>query len=540
MKNLKIILSSLILISFITGCETTGSISNPSEVPHTHIKEFEWKFDALNHWHECQECHEQLDVAPHDFAWTIGKEAAPGEQGYKVKICSKCGYVAERSYFDYNFDKITRYTAPSDYYLAKCLRNQLWMTQLDDDRLLTDLNIPGSVKSGSLYVRNIPYVKDSSLPNKNVVYKEPFTNDVLQELEGYAITQKLTIENQLKEGVRFFDLGIDASTGNLCHTIENTEACFECCSKDEETGELTPITLNSTLDSFENFLTENPKEVLLVYIENQNGLESAAKELIKTALKSRYSKKNASTDRPLYHYNQTTNGSFTITKVPYLKECRGQIIILSKYSDSIGLGAYLNIADSSRQEESIMGRNFLVGKQISQTNVDDRSFIKSYFETAGYVPSNINKHIERGQIISVPYVNIEEKRDPNTIASAIDYMVEQKLGVYTGWSLLYMMNFIGSREVWMGNFSDDFEWTRITYIARGASIDGQSSSLAEIGQHYVYEFKGRTFSAVNIEAHMDGYTFEGWYFDYTLKEKVPLDYVLRDNILVFAKFVEIS
>ena len=58
--------------------------------------------------------------------------------------------------------------------------------------------------------------------------------------------------------------------------------------------------------------------------------------------------------------------------------------------------------------------------------------------------------------------------------------------------------------------------------------------------YYVVKTKGNEKIKAPDDPQVDGYNFEGWYFDYTLKEKVSLDYVLRDNILVFAKFVEIS
>lgn len=51
----------------------------------------EWKYDADNHWHEC-DCGEKANVAEHTFEWVIDKKATVNEAGSKHEECSICGY----------------------------------------------------------------------------------------------------------------------------------------------------------------------------------------------------------------------------------------------------------------------------------------------------------------------------------------------------------------------------------------------------------------------------------------------------------------
>ena len=56
----------------------------------------EWKSDADGHWHEC-DCGARADEAAHTLEVRNAKEATETEKGYTGdKVCSVCGYVAEK------------------------------------------------------------------------------------------------------------------------------------------------------------------------------------------------------------------------------------------------------------------------------------------------------------------------------------------------------------------------------------------------------------------------------------------------------------
>lgn len=75
-------------------CSVCGKIEK-REIPvliHTHNYGEDWKFDADNHWREC-DCGEKADVAAHTYGdWTITKAATATEMGSREKSCMVCGY----------------------------------------------------------------------------------------------------------------------------------------------------------------------------------------------------------------------------------------------------------------------------------------------------------------------------------------------------------------------------------------------------------------------------------------------------------------
>lgn len=61
---------------------------------HTHRYGTDWKYDDINHWHEC-ECGDKADTAAHSFQWVIDKAATKEATGTKHEECTVCG--AKRS-----------------------------------------------------------------------------------------------------------------------------------------------------------------------------------------------------------------------------------------------------------------------------------------------------------------------------------------------------------------------------------------------------------------------------------------------------------
>lgn len=53
----------------------------------------EWKADAQSHWHVCNLCGAQVDLAAHSFAWVIDRQATATESGKRHQACTVCGYV---------------------------------------------------------------------------------------------------------------------------------------------------------------------------------------------------------------------------------------------------------------------------------------------------------------------------------------------------------------------------------------------------------------------------------------------------------------
>ena len=63
-------------------------------VIQVHIHDFgtEWKFDEINHWHECK-CGEKSEVADHSFGeWVTDQEPTEEAEGTKHRNCEICSY----------------------------------------------------------------------------------------------------------------------------------------------------------------------------------------------------------------------------------------------------------------------------------------------------------------------------------------------------------------------------------------------------------------------------------------------------------------
>ena len=69
----------------------TDLTMTPAADGHTHKYGTEWKYDEMNHWHEC-ECGNKADITAHTFKQIIDKEATATEKGSKHEECTVCGY----------------------------------------------------------------------------------------------------------------------------------------------------------------------------------------------------------------------------------------------------------------------------------------------------------------------------------------------------------------------------------------------------------------------------------------------------------------
>lgn len=57
----------------------------------SHSASDEWKYDKINHWHECKECGEKIDVTKHNYETTIVSPTCD-TTGSITYTCKECGY----------------------------------------------------------------------------------------------------------------------------------------------------------------------------------------------------------------------------------------------------------------------------------------------------------------------------------------------------------------------------------------------------------------------------------------------------------------
>ena len=155
-----------------------------------------------------------------------------------------------------------------------------WISHLPDTLSINDLSIPGTHNSGALY--------------------EP--------LSKTATCQKMTIEEQLEAGVRFFDIRCRHKDGKF--SIYHGRV-FQKQSYDEIENVM------------QNFLKKYNKEFLIVTIKEENSPIRTSKPF----------------DETVQQYIENSGGLyFTKNYIPQLQEVRGKIVLLRRFSTQKELG----------------------------------------------------------------------------------------------------------------------------------------------------------------------------------------------------------
>ena len=192
--------------------------------------------------------------------------------------------------------------------------------------------------SGQLYLHeiNLPGTHDSSMWNPYAYQNLPGA------FKGYAKTQgdDHDFKWQLSKGVRLFDLRLTHCFGNTSGqrktNADGLQGLFFVHGKftgfrdfryyarhgDEKHLQFAPA-----LTWFTDFLKDHPTETVILDISCESDAGDNPTTLRKTreALDPYYTKVNPSTGRP---YIYTQDGNKTVTTMPQLSECRGQLVII--------------------------------------------------------------------------------------------------------------------------------------------------------------------------------------------------------------------
>lgn len=169
------------------------------------------------------------------------------------------------------------WTTYSSYVDGPC-----WMKYVDDNKFLDELSIPGTHDSGSCSVDN-----DT----------EPQTS--------LAKCQQDYIPTQLLEGVRYFDIRLGKG--------ENPGIDHGDCYLLKKDGNF--MHLSDVIGYFNTFLSENPKEALIMLVSRGN--DEATDESLTTAFANVMDK--------------NPNLFYTSSRIPTLGEVRGKIVLLRRF-----------------------------------------------------------------------------------------------------------------------------------------------------------------------------------------------------------------
>ena len=157
-----------------------------------------------------------------------------------------------------------------------------WMKYVDDNKLLDELSIPGTHDSGTCSVDN-----DTEPQSSQVKCQQDY------------------IPTQLLEGIRYFDIRLGKGNDpGICH------GDFYLFKKDGYY-----LHLSDVIGYFKTFLSENPREALIMLASRGN--DEATDESVTTAFAK------VLDDNPKLFY--------TSSRVPTLGEVRGKIVLLRRF-----------------------------------------------------------------------------------------------------------------------------------------------------------------------------------------------------------------
>ncbi|MBQ9909965.1 MAG: phosphatidylinositol-specific phospholipase C domain-containing protein [Lachnospiraceae bacterium] len=186
-----------------------------------------------------------------------------------------------------------------------------WMKDLPDDRLLSDISIPG--------------VHDAA------------ANET--QLRLLTKCQDKDLGALLKDGFRYLDIRLGAEEKNGQKDLTFYHGFLHCL------GGAFPwsphLTFEDAAKACGDFLTQNPTETVLFVVKQEHGSESAAEF------------ENLLND--LIQRSETKDQWLLTDRIPTLKEARGKIVLFRRYKDEAGLkekaGIYIDWEDQGNRAE---------------------------------------------------------------------------------------------------------------------------------------------------------------------------------------------
>ena len=342
-----------------------------------------------------------------------------------------------------------------------------WMQGLDDNKKLSEINLPGTHDSAMAYGKNGTgnYVRIFGIP--------------VMGTWQYARTQCLTLEQQLNAGVRFFDLRFSSKSDELrlCHgnmndvkkvnlilayvyllhplmffaaviglPFVNLDTEFYAY-EDEACTE--PTTMQTVLELVKTFLREYPGETLVLKLKNENGENTAYVPLLKQVLEELKTEVNPSTGKPYLYLEQ---GSDIYTKMPTLSQVRGQFVLLYPEYEEIGMGGNIEMPNDTG-EGSYSGEKFHYHNHWDITGEEKLAEVKDYLQHVSRVRDG--KTVPYGSIIHTSS-NVVMKDSPEAIEKTVGAWLYAKgtlqRGYFYGWFLCDFVTAEKSAAIWKTNF----------------------------------------------------------------------------------------
>ena len=352
--------------------------------------------------------------------------------------------------------------------------------------------------SGQLYLHeiNLPGTHDSSMWNPYAYQNLPGA------FKGYAKTQgdDHDFKWQLSKGVRLFDLRLTHCFGNTSGqrktNADGLQGLFFVHGKftgfrdfryyarygDEKHLQFAPA-----LTWFTDFLKDHPTETVILDISCESDAGDNPTTLRKTreALDPYYTKVNPSTGRP---YIYTQDGNKTVTTMPQLSECRGQLVIIS--SDDLQRGVRY-VSTGKETPTSICGIGYYnqndweatLNSKIDQIN----SYLKKTNENVKMpLDMNTEPNTQGGRLFTTSnrdlYNFFTTSHKPAYFAENINPRVydiyAQTRGRFMGWVYSDFVSETNVKVLWKTNFPEARKLVTLTYQSKAES--GATTTLKQV------------------------------------------------------------
>ncbi len=172
-----------------------------------------------------------------------------------------------------------------------------WMKGISGEKLISNVNIPGTHDSGT---KNLKIdIKKKDIKKKEKIIKE--------KIKKYQC-QNLSIDRQMEIGVRYFDIRCvnKEDRGDMQYIYHSSVPCLN------ERGE--EMTLDEIIQIGKNFLKKNPTETLIYQIKNEGGRDN-----------------NKRLCNYLGKYIKNSE-IWSNNYIPHLYEVRGKIVLVRRFS----------------------------------------------------------------------------------------------------------------------------------------------------------------------------------------------------------------
>jgi len=164
-----------------------------------------------------------------------------------------------------------------------------WMTEISDDKMLSELSIPGTHDSGTKEIG-----------------------------PGPAHTQNFSIEQQLNDGIRFLDIRLKKKDGKLKLYHGHDVFSYDC-----------KVYFNTVLDWCKDFLKKYPNEVILMSIKNEEPDEDITGYL--NDLYFGDDEHSTSWEDLFWRGNSNDPKGNCKDRLPTLGEVRGKIVVFKRF-----------------------------------------------------------------------------------------------------------------------------------------------------------------------------------------------------------------